>query len=159
MTLPPAPPAQRRVHLARGLSLTQRAIVPVLALLSLIGLVIARIWPVQSVDSGQATCLLRLTTGMPCPGCGMTRSWVHLAHGDVATAFEYNVFGPVGMAMAAGLIVYTVVALVRRRPTDRLFDQLNPKILMVGMGLWLGYSAVRIVSLALGQDYFALVVA
>jgi len=141
------------------LSLTQRAIVPVLALLSLIGLVTARIWPVQSVDSGQPTCLLRLTTGMPCPGCGMTRSWVHLAHGDVATAFEYNFFGPIGMAMAAGLVVYTVVALVRRRPTDRLFDQLNPKILMVGMGLWLGYSAVRIVSLALGQDYFALVVA
>ncbi|UUZ45622.1 hypothetical protein LP422_06065 [Janibacter limosus] len=81
------------------------------------------------------------------------------AHGDVAAAFEYNLFGPLAMATAAGLVVYTVVALVRRQPTERLFDQLNPKVLMVLMGLWLGYSAIRMVSIGIGRDYFALVVA
>ncbi|MDN5717314.1 MAG: DUF2752 domain-containing protein [Janibacter sp.] len=159
MTAPSAPPAQRRVHLTRGLSIGQRAVVPVLALISLVGLIIARVWPVQSVVSGDATCIMRILTGLPCPGCGMTRSWVHMAHGDVLTAFEYNVFGPLAMAAAAGLVIYTVVALVRRRPTERLFDQLNPKFLMVAMGLWLGYSVVRMVSIGIGQDYFALVVA
>lgn len=154
-----APPAERRVHLARGLSLGQRAIVPILALISLVGLIIARLWPVPSVDGGDPSCIMRLLTGLPCPGCGMTRSWVHLAHGDVVTAFEYNLFGPLAMAAAAGLVVYTVVALVRRQPTERLFDQLNPKILMVLMGLWLSYSVVRMVSLGIGQDYFSLVVA
>lgn len=154
-----APPAERRVHLARGLSLGQRAIVPILALISLVGLIIARLWPVPSVDGGDPSCIMRLLTGLPCPGCGMTRSWVHLAHGDVVTAFEYNFFGPLAMAAAAGLVVYTVVALVRRQPTERLFDQLNPKILMVLMGLWLSYSVVRMVSLGIGQDYFSLVVA
>src|SRR5690606_12115726 len=150
---------QRRVHLARGLSIGQRAVVPILALISLVGLIIARVWPVQSVDSGDATCIMRILTGLPCPGCGMTRSWVHVAHGDVLTAFEYNFFGPLAMAAAAGLVIYTVVAFVRRRPTERLFDQLNPKFLMVAMGLWLGYSVVRMVSIGIGQDYFALVVA
>lgn len=159
MTTPSAPPAQRRVHLARGLSIGQRAVVPILALISLVGLIIARVWPVQSVDSGDATCIMRILTGLPCPGCGMTRSWVHVAHGDVLTAFEYNFFGPLAMAAAAGLVIYTVVAFVRRRPTERLFDQLNPKFLMVAMGLWLGYSVVRMVSIGIGQDYFALVVA
>lgn len=159
MTVPTAPPAERRVHLARGISLGQRAIVPVLALISLVGLIVARVWPVPSVDSGEPTCILRILTGLPCPGCGMTRSWVHLAHGDVAAAFEYNLFGPLAMATAAGLVVYTAVALVRRQPTERLFDQLNPKVLMVLMGLWLGYSAIRMVSIGIGQDYFALVVA
>lgn len=154
-----APPAERRVHLARGLSLGQRAIVPILALISFVGLIIARLWPVPSVDGGDPSCIMRLLTGLPCPGCGMTRSWVHLAHGDVVTAFEYNFFGPLAMAAAAGLVVYTVVALVRRQPTERLFDQLNPKILMVLMGLWLSYSVVRMVSLGIGQDYFSLVVA
>lgn len=154
-----APPAERRVHLARGLSLGQRAIVPILALISFVGLIIARLWPVPSVDGGDPSCIMRLLTGLPCPGCGMTRSWVHLAHGDVVTAFEYNLFGPLAMAAAAGLVVYTVVALVRRQPTERLFDQLNPKILMVLMGLWLSYSVVRMVSLGIGQDYFSLVVA
>lgn len=159
MSTPAAAPTERRVHLARGLSLGQRAIVPVLAAISLVGLIIARVWPVPSVDGGEPTCILRLLTGLPCPGCGMTRSWVHLAHGDVLTAFEYNLFGPLAMATAAGLVIYTVVAFVRRQPTERLFDQLNPKILMVLMGLWLSYSVVRMISLGIGQDYFALVVA
>lgn len=157
MTLPAEQP---QVPMApRMYTWSQRAIVPVLAVISLFGLVVARIWPVQSVDSGDPTCLMRIITGLPCPGCGMTRSWVHVAHGDVATAFEYNLFGPLAMAAAAGLVVYTVVALVRRRPPERLLDRLNPKLLMVGMGLWLGYSAIRMISIGIGQDYFALVVA
>jgi hypothetical protein len=155
----PVSPAGRTVYLSKGVRVTERMIVPVLAAISLVGLVVARVWPVPSVDGGQPTCILRILTGMPCPGCGMTRSWVHLAHGDVATAFEYNLFGPIGMAAAAGLVVYTAVSLVRRRPPQRLLDQLNPRILMVLVGVWLAYSAVRIVSLSLGQDYFALVVA
>lgn len=154
-----APPAQRRVHIARGVSLGQRAVMPILALISLVGLIIARAWPVPSVDGGDPTCIMRIMTGLPCPGCGMTRSWVHLAHGDVLTAFEYNFFGPLAMFAAAGLVVYTVVALVRRRPPERLLDQLNPRILIVLLGLWLGYSVVRMVSLGMGQDFFALVIA
>ena len=158
MTKPVVPPQHQQVHLAKGVGITQRAIVPVLAAISLVGLVIARAWPVQSVDSGDPTCALRLLTGLPCPGCGMTRAWVHMAHGDVLTAFEYNLFGPIGMAMAAGLVVYTAVALVRRRPTERLLDWLNPKIVLTLVLVWLGYSVVRMVSLGMGQDYFSLVV-
>lgn len=154
-----APPAQRRVHIARGVSLGQRAVMPILALISLVGLIIARAWPVPSVDGGDPTCIMRIMTGLPCPGCGMTRSWVHLAHGDVLTAFEYNFFGPLAMLAAAGLVVYTVVALVRRRPPERLLDYLNPRVLIVLLGLWLGYSVVRMVSLGMGQDFFALVIA
>lgn len=154
-----APPAQRRVHIARGVSLGQRAVMPILALISLVGLIIARAWPVPSVDGGDPTCIMRIMTGLPCPGCGMTRSWVHLAHGDVLTAFEYNFFGPLAMFAAAALVVYTAVALVRRRPPERLLDLLNPRILIVLLGLWLGYSVVRMVSLGMGQDFFALVVA
>ena len=60
-----------RVHLARGVSIAERWVVPVVAAISLVGLVIARAWPVQSVDSGDPTCALRLLTGLPCPGCGM----------------------------------------------------------------------------------------
>lgn len=155
----PVSPTGRTVHLSAGVRITERMIVPVLAAISLVGLVVARVWPVSSVDGGQPTCILRILTGMPCPGCGMTRSWVHLAHGDVATAFELNLFGPIGMAAAAGLVVYTAVSLARRRPPQRLLDQLNPRFLMVLIGVWFAYSAVRIVSLSLGQDYFALVVA
>lgn len=151
-------PSQRRVRLARGAALAPRIVVLGLAALSAAGLVIARLWPVASVDSGPTTCLFRILTGLPCPACGMTRSWVHLAHGDVATAFEYNLFGPPGMAVAAGIVVYTAVALVRRRPPERLLDVVNPKLALGLVVVWLGYSVVRMISLGMGQEYFALVV-
>jgi hypothetical protein len=39
-------------------------------------------------------CSLRRLTGYPCPGCGMTRSFIRLAHGDFAGAFRYHPIGP-----------------------------------------------------------------
>lgn len=152
-------PAGGQVHFARGVSIAERTIMPILAVMSLAGLVIARLWPVQSVESGAPTCLLRIATGLPCPGCGMTRSWVNLAHGNVGTAFEYNFFGPIAMGAAAGIVLWTVYALIRRIPTGALFDRLNPRLLIALTVVWLGYSLVRAVSIGLGQDYFALVVA
>ncbi len=31
-------------------------------------------------------------TGFTCPGCGLTRAYIHAFHGDFATAFRYNPF-------------------------------------------------------------------
>lgn len=39
-------------------------------------------------------CTWRRFTGMSCPGCGLTRSFVFFAHGRLREAFEMNVFGP-----------------------------------------------------------------
>jgi hypothetical protein len=40
-------------------------------------------------------CPLRHFTGIPCPTCGMTRSFVALAKGDLATSITQHLFGPV----------------------------------------------------------------
>lgn len=151
-------PGQQQDVLVRSFSRSERVVVLVIAAVSLVGLGIARLWPLTSVDSGQPTCLLRIFTGLPCPGCGMTRSWVHLAHGDVLTAFEYNLFGPIGMVVAAGIVVYVGVALVRRRPPERILSLVDPKVLLGLIAVWLAYSVVRMVSIGAGQDFFALVV-
>lgn len=41
------------------------------------------------------TCPLKLLTGVPCPGCGMTRAFVAIAHGDLSAARDYNLLSPV----------------------------------------------------------------
>jgi len=38
-------------------------------------------------------CALRRMTGMSCPGCGLTRCFISLAHGDLAAAWAYNPAG------------------------------------------------------------------
>ena len=37
-------------------------------------------------------CPLFRLTGLTCPGCGLTRAYIHAFHGDFATAFRYNPF-------------------------------------------------------------------
>ncbi|QBO35942.1 DUF2752 domain-containing protein [Periweissella cryptocerci] len=35
-------------------------------------------------------CIYRAVFGIPCPGCGMTRAFEHLVHGDVVGAFYFH---------------------------------------------------------------------
>jgi hypothetical protein len=46
-------------------------------------------WTLPSV------CSFRLMTGIPCPGCGLTRSIVAAVHGDWVASYAYNRMGPV----------------------------------------------------------------
>lgn len=39
-------------------------------------------------------CMLRNTTGIPCPGCGLTRAIVAAVHGDWRGSFAYHRLGP-----------------------------------------------------------------
>lgn len=45
-------------------------------------------------------CTFKRVTGLDCPGCGLTRSFISLGHGDLARAWAYN---------PAGLLLYAVV--------------------------------------------------
>lgn len=39
-------------------------------------------------------CGFRQATGYGCPGCGLTRSFTFMAHGDLFSAFDMNLLGP-----------------------------------------------------------------
>jgi len=62
------------------------------------------------------TCAFLAQTGMPCPQCGMTRSWVFAARGQLLAAFTYN---PGGLGLFVWLQVGALIGAVRlvtRRP-------------------------------------------
>jgi hypothetical protein len=48
-------------------------------------------------------CLFHLLTGMDCPGCGMTRAFLHLAHGDIRGAWYLHPFSPFLALLLLGL--------------------------------------------------------
>ncbi len=48
-------------------------------------------------------CFIRWMTGFSCPGCGLTRSFVHFFHGNFIQSFSMNILGPL---MILWLIYY-----------------------------------------------------
>ncbi len=100
----------------------------------------------EHIEDGPVVCPFRAITGLPCPGCGLTRSWVYAAHGWWRESFASNAFGMVVVAAIIALVVLVVVRRVRRRPPPVL-DQLLRNPVAYGIGaVWLVYAIFRLVS-------------
>lgn len=59
-------------------------------------LVLALAWiEPDALEVGRAASwdLFYRLTGIPCPGCGLTRSLAHLAHGDIAASLRLHPLG------------------------------------------------------------------
>jgi hypothetical protein len=54
----------------------------------------ATLTTMESVEDLPSVCAFRRLTGLPCPGCGLTRSWVLTAHGRLRHASNRHPFGP-----------------------------------------------------------------
>jgi hypothetical protein len=62
-------------------------------------------------------CLLHEALAIECPLCGMTRSFVSLAHGDLGAALRFHPAGPLlFVAMVVFVAAALAVALRRGRP-------------------------------------------
>ena len=53
-------------------------------------------------------CVFHITTGLPCPGCGMTRAIVCCCHGRFADSIGYH---PLGLIVFAWIVVAAVLRL------------------------------------------------
>jgi Protein of unknown function (DUF2752) len=78
-------------------------------------LVAAPLLSPHTAESGPVLCPFRRLTGLPCPGCGMTRSFVALAHGDIGSAFAYNRLGPLLMAIFVLAVAWKLLSLLSPR--------------------------------------------
>lgn len=57
-------------------------------------------------------CVFHWATGLPCLTCGLTRSFVFTAHGDLAPAFEMHLLGPLLFAGTVATAAYLGFAAV-----------------------------------------------
>ncbi len=71
-----------------------------------------------SIAGMPSICPFFNITGTPCPGCGLTRSFVSLAHGHIREAFAWHPLGPI---MFTGALLYLVgTALGWKWPKEQL---------------------------------------
>lgn len=67
------------------------------------------------VMDGPILCPLRFTTGIPCPACGLTRSFCAVSQGELHRALEFHLFGPLLFAVCVCAGPFVLIELVRRR--------------------------------------------
>ncbi len=60
-------------------------------------------------------CPLYALTGIHCPGCGLTRGFHALFHGDVITALDYNALLPIFAFLFAFIFISLVLIVWRGR--------------------------------------------
>jgi hypothetical protein len=83
-------------------------------------------------DNGIILCPFRALTGYPCPGCGMTRAFSAIAHGEPWRAVRYNPLSPllflaaivIWVGAAATILNWTSVraSVARLRPNTFAFN-------------------------------------
>ena len=136
----PSAEQQRRVR-RPGLSTTE-----VLAAGGVVAVGAAFLLSPDHIEDGPVLCPFRRLTGLPCPGCGLTRSWVYASHGWWSESFAAHPFGMVALAALVLLVVLAVVARVRRTAPPDL-DRMAKHPVVVGIGAgWLVFALVRLAS-------------
>jgi hypothetical protein len=66
-------------------------------------------------------CPFLHVTGIPCPGCGLTRAIYFLLKGDVRTSLTYHAFAPIFLL---GLTIVASALVLPERPRQRWLDKL-----------------------------------
>lgn len=143
---PPPPPyyvAPPPGRFSRLIARSPRWLAPVAALgcmASAVGYTMV-VDPTDSAADAAPTCLLKLTTGFDCPGCGGTRAFWYLLHGNLPAAARHHVL----FVFALPFLLYIYVAWAGRRVFNWRLPQLtiSPTAIGVFLGAWFLFSVAR----------------
>nr|WP_315150172.1 DUF2752 domain-containing protein [uncultured Flavobacterium sp.] len=95
------------------------------------------------LETAQSLCPLKMLTGFPCPGCGITKSLVYFYEGDIYKSLYYNIFGPLVIAFCIATISVLSVELITHKEYFNNF--LFNKKLAYGLAIFLAsYHFIRI---------------
>jgi len=103
------------------------------------------------------SCPFRALTGIPCPGCGMTRSFLALTNGDLAGAASYHILGPALFLGFAGYALHTGLELATRQHLQFLAGNLfsNRRLQLYALLFLLCYHGTRLALLANSGELLA----
>lgn len=72
-------------------------------------------------------CPFLRVTGLPCPGCGLTRACMLLLRGDVAGSFRFHAFAPVFIILISMMLIATVLPKTVSEPLIHKAETLERK--------------------------------
>ena len=75
---------------------------------------------------GVVLCPLRALTGYPCPGCGMTRAFCAIGHGEFARAVGYNALSPLVFVAVFGVWAHALATTLKLEGARAALERLMP---------------------------------
>jgi hypothetical protein len=76
------------------------------ATLAVIALGVGTAMPLSWLSGGPSLCPFKVFTGLPCPGCGLTRSAVAFLDGDLSTSLYFH---PLGAPIVIAAVLIGIV--------------------------------------------------
>lgn len=96
------------------------------------------------LETDQSLCPLKMLTGFPCPGCGITKSLVYFYEGDIYKSLYYHILGPLVILFCIVTIVVLTTELITKK--EYFNNLLFNKKLAYGLGIFLAtYHFIRII--------------
>ena len=88
------------------------------------------------------TCWLYETIGIRCALCGMSRSFVALAHGDLSAALRFHRLGPAVFALFCLQVPYRLYALaLRPKPMNAWLSRLHVGLVtLIGVAVFVNWT-------------------
>ncbi|WP_406081843.1 DUF2752 domain-containing protein [Micromonospora sp. NBC_00858] len=97
--------------------------------------------PTHADPDAAPTCLLKLTTGLDCPGCGGTRALWYVLHGDLPAAARHHFL----FIFALPFLAYLFVAWAGNQAFGWRLPELRISSKVIGgfLAAWLAFSVLR----------------
>ena len=97
--------------------------------------------PTQSEPDARPTCLLKLTTGLDCPGCGGTRALWYVLHGDLPAAARHHFL----FVFSLPFLAYLFVSWAGKQAFGWRLPELRISSKVIGgfLAAWLAFSVLR----------------
>lgn len=96
------------------------------------------------LETDQSLCPLKMLTGFPCPGCGITKSLVYFYDGDIQKSLYYHILGPMVILFCVVTIVVLTTELITKK--EYFNNLLFNKKLAYGLAVFLvTYHFIRII--------------
>ncbi len=97
--------------------------------------------PTDSAPDAMPSCLIKLTTGFDCPGCGGTRAFWYVLHGNLPAAARHHLL----FVFALPFLVYTYLAWAGRTALGWRLPMLRPSPRAIGLLIagWAAFSVAR----------------
>jgi hypothetical protein len=92
----------------------------------------------EGIETKQSLCPFKMVTGMPCPGCGVTKSIMFMYEGDLWTSLYYHLFGPlVVIAATIAILVLTIEIYTKKAYLERyLYNKKLAYVLAATLGVY-----------------------